>query len=110
MKKTKLIIEKAFVDLQNSIEKIPNLTADAKKKLDNGLENAKKDAVKEATPTTIDNRIYIGAIIVLGIVLISVTIGALLLSLRGLEIPEIIIALGSASVGAIAGLLSNPGK
>ncbi|MDD5045318.1 MAG: hypothetical protein PHG51_07265, partial [Candidatus Omnitrophica bacterium] len=64
----------------------------------------------EATPTNIDNRIYIGAIIVLGIVLISVTIGALLLSLRGLEIPEIIIALGSASVGAIAGLLSNPGK
>ena len=51
------------------------------------------------------------AIIVLGSVIIIAIIGTIWLTLAGIkELPSILIALGSASVGAIAGLLAPTGS
>ncbi|HEY4696266.1 MAG TPA: hypothetical protein VIH13_05195, partial [Candidatus Hydromicrobium sp.] len=54
-----------------------------------------------------DEWIYRIAIMVLGFVIIIAIIGTIWLTLAGIkELPSILIALGSASVGAIAGLLT----
>lgn len=46
---------------------------------------------------------------VLGIVVLVATAGAIILTVYDLDIPELLTALGSASVGALAGLLTPLG-
>jgi hypothetical protein len=59
-----------------------------------------------ATPLHSDIWIYRAVVIILGIVSIVPVVGGLVMAWPGKEIPESIIALGSAAVGAVAGLLA----
>jgi len=43
---------------------------------------------------------------VLGVAVIASVIGAIMLALAGQSTPEVLVALGSAAVGAMAGLLA----
>lgn len=61
------------------------------------------------TPALVSNsRIYIVVVVTLGIVAVSATIGVILLAYGVKEpvIPETVTALGSAAIGALAGLLA----
>jgi hypothetical protein len=54
-------------------------------------------------PDTWIYRIVVGS---LGLVVLSSVIGAIVLSAVGKPIPELLLALGSAAIGALAGLLA----
>jgi hypothetical protein len=43
-------------------------------------------------------------IVALGVTLIAAAVGAIVLAMYGKQTPEILVALGSAAVGALAGL------
>ena len=50
--------------------------------------------------------IYRMVVAVLGVAVIASVIGAIMLALAGQSTPEVLVALGSAAVGAMAGLLA----
>src|SRR5688572_21183756 len=78
----------------------PSLSADEKIKLVNNLQSL-------STPLQTDVMIYRMVVGCLGLtVLITVIGGFILTSKSGASIPEGLIALGSAAVGALAGLLA----
>ena len=54
-----------------------------------------------------DRKIYRVAVYVLGALAIIAAIGAIFLTLYDSEIPESVVALGSASVGALVGLFAD---
>ncbi|MFA5015669.1 MAG: hypothetical protein WC549_09040 [Actinomycetota bacterium] len=115
MKKTNEILGEAFADAQKDVENIVkkyNLGDEIEKELSGKLKKAKEEAKKEAgSPFLWDEWIYRSAIIVLGSVIIIAIIGTIWLTLAGIkELPSILIALGSASVGAIAGILTPTGS
>jgi hypothetical protein len=60
-------------------------------------------------PLTSDPLIYRVVVIVLGVVLLVATVGALVLTAYNLDIPDLLTALGSAAVGALAGVLTPLG-
>jgi hypothetical protein len=60
-------------------------------------------------PLTSDPLIYRVVVIVLGVVLLVATGGALVLTAYELDIPDLLTALGSAAVGALAGVLTPLG-
>src|SRR5687768_13634229 len=59
-----------------------------------------------ATPLENDVWIYRTVVAVLGFTLIGTLIGGLALKYQGTDLPDAIVALGSAAVGALAGLLA----
>src|SRR4030065_2282720 len=114
MKKTNEILGEAFAGAEKVLQNIVkeyNIPEDAKEEYHKNLIKIKEDAKKEAgSPFVGDEWIYRMAIIVLGSVIIIAIIGTIWLTLAGIkELPSILIALGSASVGAIAGLLTPTG-
>ena len=112
MERTKAILDKAFADVQDRIVNL-DMNPDEKEKLIEGVKKVKEDADKKAgSPLVWDEWVYRGAIMVLGFVVIIAIVGTIWLTLAGIkELPAILIALGSASVGAIAGILTpNPGS
>jgi hypothetical protein len=50
--------------------------------------------------------IYRLVVIVLGLTVIASVIGTITLTLTGLSTPELLVALGSAAIGGLAGLLA----
>ena len=66
------------------------------------------EAVKRAVagPLTWDVWIYRMVVLALGLTVLLALIGAVVLAILGKTTPEILIALGSAAVGALAGLLA----
>jgi len=50
--------------------------------------------------------IYRLVVIVLGLTVIASVIGTIALTLTGLSTPELLVALGSAAIGGLAGLLA----
>jgi uncharacterized integral membrane protein len=107
MVRTKVILDKAFLDVQNIVKNL-DLKPEQKEKAAKEVIKAKEKADKSAgSPFAWDEWIYRIAIMVLGFVIIIAIIGTIWLTLAGIkELPSILIALGSASVGAIAGLLT----
>lgn len=64
-----------------------------------------------ARPLQTDVWIYRGVVFSLGAVVLSAVLGALALSFYGKATPELVTAIGSAAVGAMAGLLApSPGR
>ncbi len=61
-----------------------------------------------ATPLQEDRVIYRVVVSALGIAVVFAMVGAITLSVVGKTIPDILTALGSAAVGALAGLLAPP--
>jgi hypothetical protein len=56
-----------------------------------------------------DRIFYRVAVLALGLVTICATIGAIVLAARGVDAPELLTALGSGAIGALAGLLMPGG-
>jgi len=50
--------------------------------------------------------VYRGVVAALGVAVVLAAAGAILLAALGSDVPELLIALGSAAVGALAGLLA----
>ena len=71
-------------------------------------------AVSEAiNPLKYDKWIYRGVIIVLGIAVVATVFGGINLALKAdpnIKLPEFIVAIGAAAVGALAGLLAPSPK
>lgn len=62
-------------------------------------------------PMDTDPWIYRIIVLFLGLVIFSTVLGCILLSMRQVNVPETLTALGSAAVGALAGLLApTPGR
>jgi hypothetical protein len=70
----------------------------------------KADPVKTiaslSTPLQTDVWIYRMVVVVLGLVVLGAMLGAILLAARGGELPQFIVAVGSAAGGALTGLLA----
>ena len=57
-------------------------------------------------PVQKDKWIYRMVVAVLGFTVVSSLVGAIVLTMAGQSTPEVIVALGSASIGGLAGLLA----
>jgi hypothetical protein len=57
-------------------------------------------------PLESDTWIYRAVVVFLGSALVIASVGAVFLAAKSIEAPEVLIALGSAAVGALAGLLA----
>lgn len=67
------------------------------------------------TPLTTDNWIYRLVVVFLGLTILSTVVGGIYLSIiakgqQGIELSQGIVAIGSAAVGALAGLLAPSPK
>ena len=69
-------------------------------------ENPTETIASLAAPLQWDVWIYRMVVFALGITVILGIIGAIILAMAGKQIPEVLVALGSAAVGALAGLLA----
>jgi hypothetical protein len=73
-------------------------------------EKIKKNPVEAlsniAAPLQTDRMIYRMVVGALGLTVLTAVIGSIALSIIGKPIPEVLVALGSAAVGALAGLLA----
>lgn len=67
-----------------------------------------KKTPKIIPPLDHDEWIYRIVVLFLGLIVLMIIIGAIFLSLRNSSIPELMTAIGSATAGALAGLLSRP--
>jgi len=63
------------------------------------------EAVERRAPLENDVWIYRMVVGVLGAVLIIATLGGVVIAMVGRQVPEMVVALGSAAAGALAGLL-----
>lgn len=59
-----------------------------------------------AAPLQTDVWIYRMVVAALGLAVLTGVVGAIVLAMAGKAIPEVLVALGSAAVGALAGLLA----
>lgn len=71
------------------------------------LEKLRAEAVKIVPPAYVgDKLLYRIAIVVLGLLALIAAVGSVILVLGGKTTPEVLIALGSAAVGALVGLFA----
>lgn len=74
------------------------------------IEEVKKKAEQQALAGIPDTGVYRMVVCFLGIVAVAAIIGAIILVGIRTDVPDALIALGSAAVGALAGLLSPSAK
>lgn len=71
------------------------------------LERLRTEAVERTTPIYLGDRwVYRVVVVTLGIVVLIAAVGSIVLVANGKTTPEVLVALGSAAVGALAGLLA----
>ncbi len=71
------------------------------------LKKLKDEAVKKIQPAYYyDRDLYRIAVVVLGLLALTAAGGSLILVLSGKTTPEVLVALGSAAIGALAGLFA----
>ena len=107
--------DRAFAPLEELSEKSPDaaFTPEVKKQL---AEKVKETKEKLRTPLETDKWIYRCVVGFLGLAILASLIFTFFLSVRSpnpqdLKIPDIFLAIGSAAVGALAGLLApSPGR
>jgi len=106
-------MDKVFAPVEEVIEKSPDVTPEAKKQLTQVIKEAKKEG---RTPLETDKWIYRFVVGFLGLAILASLIFTFFLSVgspdpKELKIPDIFLAIGSAGVGALAGLLApSPGR
>ena len=71
-----------------------------------GLKELKNEAKKQAPAYVGDKGFYKIAIIVLGLLALITAFGSIILVFNGIDTPEVLVALGSAAVGALVGLFA----
>jgi hypothetical protein len=73
-----------------------------------------REVVTRATPTPLQSDVWVYRMVVfsLGLTVLLALIGAVVIAIMGKTTPEVLVALGSAAIGALAGLLvpSPPSK
>jgi|AMWB02.1.fsa_nt_gi flagellar motor component MotA len=70
------------------------------------LEKLRVEAVEKIKGYVEDKMVYRIAICVLGTLAILAAIGSIILALQDIKTPEVLVALGSAAVGALVGLFA----
>jgi len=70
------------------------------------LEKLRTDALEKVQGYVGDTLIYRIAVIVLGSLAVIAALGSILLVMAGKDTPEVLVALGSAAVGALVGLFA----
>jgi hypothetical protein len=94
-------------ELVQRITANPNLVQDVKTDPVTTLKTVADQVVRDLPPALQTDRwIYRIVVSVLGLVVLAAIIGAILLGYQWITIPETLTALGSAAVGALAGLLA----
>ena len=96
-----------------SIEELTTMIANDKSLEDEIKEDPIKGIAKIAEhPLEIDKWIYRIVVMILGLTVLLAALGAIYLAgIAEADIPEILVAIGSAAVGALAGLLTpTPGR
>jgi hypothetical protein len=71
-----------------------------------GSDGERAVAVNYEPALRTDVWIYRIVVATFGLVLVAATVGGVVIGLRGGEVPEVVIALGTGSVGALGGLLA----
>lgn len=107
--------DEAFAPLEKYIENSPDstLTPEVKKKLTETVKEAKETL---RTPLDTDNWIYRCVVGFLGLSILAALFFTFFIFIKSpdptnLKIPDIFLAIGSAAVGALAGLLApSPGR
>jgi hypothetical protein len=92
-------------ELANRIEENPTLRA---KMVSNPEETIRNLAA--SFPLQTDVLIYRLVVAFLGGTLVSVMLGSIVLSFYGVDVPDILTAVGGAAVGSLGSLLSQPPK
>ena len=86
-------------------------SSDPVKEVENLANEAMKQSAKEnkqfQAAYVDDRKIYRTAVYVLGLLALISAIGAITLALKGVDLPESVVALGAASVGALVGLFAK---
>ena len=101
-------IKKQVVEFVQNVERDDSLQAELKKDPVKALRQGLVDRFPE--PLIHDFWIYRIVVSALGLSVVIAVVGAIILASAGQTIPEILLALGSAAVGALAGLLApKPG-
>lgn len=69
-------------------------------------ENPVKTIASLAAPVQTDVWVFRIVVIVLGLIVLGAMCGAIIMAVRGSEVPQFIVAVGSAAGGALTGLLA----
>ena len=69
-----------------------------------------KKTIKSLSTSANDVWLYRTIVVVLGVIVLACIAGAVALSMGGKPVPEFLVALGSAAVGGMAGLLTPTPK
>ena len=94
-------------ELVNRITGNSTLLSDVKTDPASTLKKVADQVVRDLPPAlTSDPWVYRIVVSVLGVVVIAAVIGAIVLGYQWITIPETLTAIGSAAVGALAGLLA----
>jgi hypothetical protein len=72
----------------------------------NGEEEAERTPISTTPIYHTDKRFYQIVVWFLGLTMLACTLGAIMLAFSSKEIPDIIVAIGSAAIGALAGLFA----
>jgi hypothetical protein len=92
-------------DMKRVIEDSPELQQMMRTDPVAGLEEAEARAKEQYKPSG-DPFLYRTVVVVLSAVVLVVTAGTLVLAFYQVAVPEVFVALGSAALGALAGLLA----
>lgn len=92
-----------IADLATRVERNPDLS----KKISEDPGGQLKVIAQTTGPAYVGDRIiYRVVVITLALIVVTAAVGAIFLEWNGKNIPESLIALGSAAIGALAGLLA----
>jgi chorismate-pyruvate lyase len=93
-----------FEQLADEVDRDPELAKSFKE----DPQKALKDAARRGPIYQRDKVVYRVVVLALGATVLIAAIGAIVLQLSGEDTPSVLVALGSAAIGAIAGLLAPP--
>ena len=106
-KHSAFILAERLINNLGLLEKIKNAQNPSEFKSEL-MQLAHKVVEEKENPLQTDKWIYRGVVFFLGMTVLSAVIGAIILAVvsKGAAIPEVLTALGSAAIGALAGLLA----
>lgn len=99
---------KSFVEFRKKLEKDPELQSEFKADPVAAVKN-----IQVSNPLAVDNWVYRITVLSLGVLVVVLVVGVIVLIGMGTiktdqDVPTILTAVGSAAIGALAGLLRPP--
>lgn len=104
-----MLKQNELIDKLTPILNMQNLPDEARSRIQTTINEAKQN------PLNFDVWIYRAVVVILGIAVVATVLGGIWLTYAGhgdakMSLPEAIVAIGSAAVGALAGLLAPSPK